>query len=206
MPHILNLDAIAATEINTTPYPYFVSENAVISSELGSLLANFPKIRQGGSFPLDSLDLSPIYQQLVEEFSGDQVRKLVEEKFSIDLTDRPVMITARGFSRAKDGRIHTDSKTKLVTLLLYLNENWNAKTGNLRILQNGNSLEDYVQEVPSKAGTLLGFKVTENCWHGYVPYEGKRCSLQINYITDNKAANKHHFVHQLSSKIKKWFR
>jgi len=28
--------------------------------------------------------------------------------------------------RMKDGKIHSDSKTKIVTVLLYLNEKWDA--------------------------------------------------------------------------------
>jgi hypothetical protein len=39
-----------------------------------------------------------------------------ELKFSIDLTGRPTMITVRGrCSKEKDGKIHTDSKTKIIT-------------------------------------------------------------------------------------------
>lgn len=206
MTEILNLDAIKSANVNSTPYPYFLVENAVNSSRLKTLIEDFPDINQGGSFPLDSLQLKPVYKALAEEFASEEIKGMLEEKFSMDLSGRPVMVTARGYSRAKDGRIHTDSKTKLVTLLLYLNENWDEDTGNLRILNNGKDLNDYVQEIPSKAGTLLVFKVTENCWHGYQSFEGKRCSLQINYITDDAAANKHQTVHRLSAKVKSWFR
>ena len=44
-----------------------------------------------------------------------------------------MVTTLRGYSRKKDGKIHTDSKTKILTVLLYLNENWLDINGNLRL-------------------------------------------------------------------------
>ena len=82
-----------------------------------------------------------------------------------------MVITLRGLSRAKDGRIHTDSKSKMATILIYFNEPWQDKDGRLRILRSEN-LEDFVSEVAPNAGTMIAFKVTDNCWHGYTAYEG----------------------------------
>ena len=45
------------------------------------------------------------------------------------------MVTARGVSAARDGQIHTDSRTKLITVLIYMNNAWEAKTGRLRLLR-----------------------------------------------------------------------
>jgi len=205
MTKLLNLDALNSTRVNQLPYPYLVVENAIHADALGDLLNDFPDIGHGGSFALESIDVKPVYSELTEEFAGEELRRVLEEKFAVDLADRPVMVTARGYSRAKDGSIHTDSKTKLLTLLLYLNDCWQEKTGNLRILNNGNDLNDYTQEIPAQAGTLLVFKVTDNCWHGYLPFEGKRCSLQINYVVSDAAANKHNKLHRLSAKFKKLF-
>ena len=52
---------------------------------------------------------------------------------------------------------------------------------------------------------IVAFKVTDNGWHGYVPYEGQRQSIQINFLTSDKANAKHRFVHGLSAKLKKLF-
>ena len=56
----------------------------------------------------------------MEEFNSGAFQKAIEEKFDIDLTDRPTMYTVRGYVRSRDGEIHTDSKTKLITVLLYM--------------------------------------------------------------------------------------
>ena len=62
------------------------------------------------------------------------------------------MYTVRGFVRSRDGEIHTDSKTKLITVLLYMNEGWESDGGRLRILRSGTDLEDSVAEVPPYGG------------------------------------------------------
>ncbi|MDX1573377.1 MAG: 2OG-Fe(II) oxygenase, partial [Methylophaga sp.] len=106
----------------------------------------------------------------------------------------------------KDGRIHTDSKTKLVTILIYLNTEWPAASGKLRILRDNHNLENYVEEITPGPGSLVAFKVTDNCWHGYPAYEGTRRSIQINFLTSEAASNKHRFFHKLSAKLKAWLR
>ena len=84
------------------------------------------------------------------------------------------MFTVRGECRASDGKIHTDSATKLITVLLYMNEKWDKDGGRLRILRNGTDLDDYVEEVPPHGGTLLVFRRSENSWHGHQPFDGPR--------------------------------
>mgnify|MGYP003327121918 CR=1 FL=1 len=61
---------------------------------------------------------------------------MLEKKFNVDLSDSEVVSTLRGYSRERDGQIHTDSKSKILTVLLYLNHEWKEETGNLRMLSN----------------------------------------------------------------------
>ena len=48
-------------------------------------------------------------------------RETFEEKFELDLTGRPTITTVRGRCDPGDGKIHTDSKTKIITVLIYMN-------------------------------------------------------------------------------------
>ena len=64
----------------------------------------------------------------------------------------------RGVSASRDGQIHTDSRTKLITVLIYMNNAWEAKTGRLRLLRGPDNLEDVIAEVPPDEGTMLIFK------------------------------------------------
>lgn len=205
MSQMLNLQAIEAATVAKDPYPYFVVDQSISGDEISNVLKDFPDIDKGGSFPLDQLPCGPKMDALVKELDSPAFRKLIEQKLDIDLTDRPMTVTARGYSRAKDGRIHTDSKSKLITVLIYLNEDWDAADGRLRVLKNDTDMDDYVAEIPPTAGMLFAFKVTPNCWHGYPPFEGRRQSIQVNFVADDKAFNKHQSRHGLTAKLKSLF-
>jgi hypothetical protein len=72
-------------------------------------------------------------------------------------------------------------------------------------LRKGQNIEDYVDEIAPLAGTMVAFQVTDNCWHGHTPVEGKRQSIQLNYLTGDAAKGKHQFFHRISAKLKKTF-
>lgn len=204
MSRLLDLEAVAAAKTNTTPFPHFVVDKSVSNTYVDEIFKDFPEITAGGSFALSDVSPGPRFNELLEELNGAGFRKLISEKLEIDLGDRPMVITLRGISRAKDGRIHTDSKSKMATILIYFNEPWQSETGRLRIL-NSENMDDYVNEVAPNAGTMIAFKVTDDCWHGYPAYEGVRQSIQINFVEDNKAVNKHGRRHGWTAKLKKLF-
>ena len=170
-----------------------------------SLVADFPELSSGGSFPLDHLDINDSLKALIKEIKSEKFRNILAAKFEVDLSEKPIVITARGYSRLRDGQNHTDSKTKLITVLIYLNDSWIEPNGRLRIL-NANDINDYKEEFSSSFGQLIAFKVTDNCWHGYQPFEGKRQSLQINYLVDEKHNKYHHYRHKISATFKKLFK
>lgn len=202
---MINLQKFADTPKKSDPYPYLIIEDALDLERLSALLADFPEISHPGSVPLEAVEGGPVFKELIDELNGDAFRKAVEEKFEMDLVGKPIMITLRGVMREKDGRIHTDSKSKVITVLIYFNEGWEDRAGKLRLLRNGTDIEDYVEEIPPSAGTMLVFKVTGNCWHGHKPVLGKRLSLQMNYMAGGAAKEKHEFFHRLSAKIKNLF-
>ena len=202
--NIINSEALEKVAVTKSPYPYFGIEASLNSEYKQALLHDFPELSKGGSFPLDSIDTKDSISILADELCSDEFRELIANKFDVDLSDKPIIITARGYSRLRDGQSHTDSKTKLITVLLYLNDEWEPPTGRLRVL-NSNNVDDYVTEFSSSFGQMIAFKITENCWHGYKPFEGKRQSLQINYLVDEKY-NKHHiYRHKISAAFKKLF-
>ncbi len=109
-----------------------------------------------------------------------QFREAFEEKFGIDLTGRPTVITVRGRCDLSDGKIHTDSKSKIITVLIYMNETWAQPGGRLRLLRSATDLNNIIVEVPPVAGTLLAFKRSHNSWHGHESFSGERRVIQFN--------------------------
>lgn len=205
MSSVLKLDELKNATVSSSPYPYFVVENSIVESEVQAVIKDFPKIEQGGSYNIEDVEIKPHFAQLLASVDTPEFRQILTEKFEVDVMKHPMMITLRGFSRQKDGRIHSDSKSKLITILIYLNESWDAPTGRLRILNDDKDIHNYVTEINAGPGSLVAFKVTDNGWHGYIPYEGQRQSIQINFLTSEKANAKHKFFHGLSAKLKKIF-
>ena len=131
------------------------------------------------------------------------MRKAFAEKFDMTLSERPTTLTVRGQCRGKDGKIHTDSRSKLITVLIYLNGPWDAQGGRLRLLHSPESIDDYFAEVPPEQGTLLCFRNRQNAWHGHSSFQGQRRALQLNWVSDKSAVLKSQRRHRLSALVKK---
>jgi SM-20-related protein len=199
----LAMDKLKAAKIETSPYMYTIVPGFLPPETVSRINATYPKIEKGGSYPIESLDASMAIKEVIDELDGPLFEKTVAEKFDVDIAGKPKMYSLRGYTRAKDGQIHTDSKDKIITVLLYLNENWQQPGGRLRILRSGNNVDDFVAEVPPDNGSLLVFKRSDNSWHGHHPFEGPRRSLQMNWMTSEGSKGWHKVRHTLSAAMKK---
>ena len=182
----LDLEKFSNAEAQRRPFEFVTVPGFVSGGELAAVNRDFPAVETAGNFALEDLRYGPHFAAFVEEIRGAAFRKLVEKKFGIDLEGLDTRITIRGFADLSDGPIHTDIPSKVVTGLIYLNENWDSPGGMLRLLRNGHDIEDYVAEVPPIGGTLLMFKRADNSWHGHKPVSGERRTIQINWIDPGK--------------------
>jgi hypothetical protein len=199
----LDFAALRATPVKTEPYDYFVVPNFVRAERFRDVIADYPAVPGPGSHPLPQLTVTGHFKSLLDELNGPEFRRAIEDKFGLDLSSRPTMFTVRGECRASDGKIHTDSLTKIITVLLYMNEKWDKDGGRLRILRNGTDLNDYVEEVPPHGGTLLVFRRSENSWHGHEPFQGQRRAVQMNWVTDKSVVAREQGRHRISTTLKK---
>ena len=115
------------------------------------------------------------------------------------------MITIRGYCRPSDGKIHTDSKGKLVTVLIYLNSSWQKEGGRLRLLYNNHDMENFAAEVPPYQGSMVAFACHPHSWHGHRSYEGNRKMIQLNLVVSRSYKIREELRHNLSSHFKKFF-
>ena len=143
---ILDIERFRAARITSEPYEYLVLPDFVRADCLARIHADFPRIDRGGSFPLASLCYGSTFADLAEELMGDELRDAFAENFAMDLSQRPTTLTVRGCCRQKDGKIHIDSRSKLITVLVYLNDNWEAPGGRLRLLRS-NNMSDVIAHV-----------------------------------------------------------
>ncbi len=198
-----DFDALERTPLERAPFSYIVVPNFLKAERFAEVSADYPETPGPGSHPPSELSIHGRFAQLMEELRGPAFQSAIERKFAIDLSGRPTMYTVRGYVREKDGSIHTDSETKIITVLLYMNENWREDAGRLRLLRSANNLEDYVAEVPPNGGTLLVFKRADNSWHGHKSISGPRRAIQLNWVTSQAVVDHEQNRHRFSTKLKK---
>ncbi len=199
---LLNLEAFLAAPLTSEPFTFTVVKNAIRPADAAAIREDFPEIADSGLLPVEATRPGAKFRQLIKEMQSEAVARAFSAKFGVDLVGRPQMITVRGRCAAKDGRIHTDSETKLITVLIYFNEAWEAKGGRLRLLRSPTDLNDMIGEVPPEAGTMIAFRRSDRSYHGHEPYEGVRRYVMINWMTSDFAAQRELFRHRLSARVK----
>lgn len=199
----LDYATLDATPLQRDPYDFLIVPEFVSGDVLQQVITDYPQVPGPGSHPPSALAVQGHFAALLEELDGPRFRTAIETKFGIDLSERPTMFTVRGYCRATDGSIHTDTETKVITVLLYLNQAWESDGGRLRILRSGTDLDDHVAEVAPHGGTLLVFRRAANSWHGHESYEGPRRAIQMNWVTDASVVAYEQRRHRLSTMFKK---
>jgi SM-20-related protein len=199
---LLDLDRLRDSPLRRDPFDFVVVEDFLARENLAALVDAFPAVPGHGSYPLSTLACSPLFAQLTQELEDDEMRAAIEGKFALDLGGRPTMITLRGYSDGKDGGIHTDSATKLVTVLIYMNPAWEEAAGRLRLLRGPDDLADYVAEIPPLAGTMVAFRRSDVSFHGHHAHVGRRRSIQLNWVTDVGVVRREVGRHVWSARLK----
>ncbi|MEA2790948.1 MAG: hypothetical protein QOG73_3354 [Acetobacteraceae bacterium] len=202
----LDFAKLAATPVSADPFPHVVVPSFVPPASLDAVLADLPPLSKRGSFPVDAVRLGPNAKALMEAMEGSVLRTAIERLFDQDLHDAPTMVTLRGWTAERDGRIHCDSLAKRVTVLLYLNREtdaWSRQEGCLRLLRGPEDLEDFAVEVPPVNGTLLVFPNGPTTWHGHRQFVGQRYSVQLNYMTTDDKARSEIRRHRISAFVKR---
>ena len=198
------LDILAIRQAKAAHQPFSFFQAQVLAEEnLNHIQADFPAIAKPGVFPVDALQYWPGFASLLSDMQSPELAEAVGQKLGVDLKGLPMMITVRGQAQSKDGRIHTDTKDKVATCLLYLNNAWDDGGGRLRLLRNGEDLYDYITEIPPNGGAFVAFKVSHNSWHGHKPFVGERRSIMVNWLRSEGAHARQLGRHKLSARVKR---
>jgi SM-20-related protein len=200
---IVDVERLRAAALAREPFPFLIVPNFLRSEALARVEGDFPAITRSGSFPLDSLTFGPAFASLIDALTGIEMKSLIEEKFALDLSGHPVMTTVRGVCTARDGHIHTDSKSKLITMLLYMNRGRECASARLRLLHSPDDLEDYAAEVPPREGTLVVFQNGPKAWHGFAPFHGQRRVIQVNWVKGDSVVSREQTRHRISAFFKR---
>lgn len=199
----MNLPHLEEASVQSKPFPFVLVPNFINEERLEAIEKDYPRIEKPGSFPLETLSAGPAFSALVHDLQQAPFRQIIQRKLGVDLEKRPVTITVRGQARRTDGAIHLDSKSKLVTVLVYMNGQWEAEGGRLRLLNSPGNLDDMIMEVPPARGTLLAFLNVPHAWHGHKPFQGERRVIQMNWVKNNWIVWREKARHTASALAKK---
>ena len=195
--------AFEAAPLQSDPFEFVIVEHFVKPDAFPSVVSAFPQGLGPGSHPIDMVKMEGRFSALIDELHGEAFRSAVEAKFGVELVGLPTACTVRAATSTRDGFIHTDSKSKVITVLVYLNEAWGNDGGRLRLLRSGTDLEDFVAEVPPTEGTLLVFRRSDNSWHGHKPFIGPRKAIQFNWVTSQTTQVREKTRHTISHALKR---
>lgn len=202
---LLDRAAFASAPLQRTPFDYLVVPGFVPPAVAVAAAACFPVSDLPGVLPAPPYPPDDAFGRLLTALRQPQVTRAFAKKFDLPLSTDTLMITLRARTRPVDGQIHTDSATKRVTALIYLNDDWDAPGGRLRLLRGPHDIEDMIAEVPPLAGTLLTFRRSENSWHGHKPFDGVRKAIMLNWMVDAATARRELRRHAVSAGLKRLF-
>ena len=182
---VLEPDAIRKAPLSREPYDFFLGENFLKTDAIDTLRGDFPAIDKPGYLTVDEVALKGRFKTLIEELEGGELTEELSKKFGRDLHPYPRLTTIMKRSQPKYGAIHTDGPSKVMTMLVYMNDVWEKdEGGRLRVLYDQKTFEPYAVEVPPTMGTVFAFLRADNSWHGHKPFSGERKVVQVAWVKD----------------------
>ncbi len=182
---VINLDVVRDASLSHEPYDFFCASSFLNEEAIDDLRDDFPDIKKPGYLAVDDVLLKGRFKSLIDEIEGPELTEALSQKFGKNLHPYPRLTTIMGRSQAKYGAIHTDGASKVMTMLVYLNDDWEVDGGGrLRVLYDGDNYEPYALEIPPTMGQVFAFMRADNSWHGHRPFTGERKVVQVAWIKD----------------------
>ena len=182
----INLQSIENTPLQQDPFDYFVAPACIGPDALAAINRDYPGIQRPGNLSIEDVEYGEAFREFLKECRSPEFAAQIGRKFDLDLSNSPVTITVRKYCEKSDGNIHTDHPSKVITVLVYFNDNWSSDDGRLRFLRSDGDLEDYAAEVPPIGGTVLAFRRTDVSWHGHTTFVGERRMIQVNFLRSDR--------------------
>lgn len=189
---LLRRDSLFAGHVlhASEPFPYVIATGTVDERALPALRNGFPVSEQAGFIPHDASGCGPEFNRIVDEVTAPDFADALGDRLGVPrMSQFPVLVTVCSRLNRRHGTIHTDSRSKVASALLYLNEQWlPGSAGCLRLLARVDEIESMLTpEIPPLFGTLVAFRRTDSSFHGHLPFEGERRVVQFAWLTDRYA-------------------
>jgi Rps23 Pro-64 3,4-dihydroxylase Tpa1-like proline 4-hydroxylase len=195
-------------QIYQQPFSFVLASNILSPANESELDRDYPKYKEAGFLPYNPEECGSSINAFVEELTSEEFSNYVGLMLGIDnLHQYPTLITLCHMFNKRFGTIHTDSKSKVATALIYMNHDWpDTSDGCLRFLNKIDDIEDVVvPEMRPTYGNFTIFKRSENSFHGHLPYEGERRVIQIAWLTSEEEKMRKNKRGKFSRIVKKVF-
>lgn len=175
--------------VHREPFAFLVARDQLPAALAEDFARDFPRYAGAGFFPYDPADCGPSINCLIDTLLAPGFANAIGERLGVpDLARYPTLITLCRALNSRHGTVHTDSKSKVITALLYFSPDWHAgSAGSLRLLRSKDDIESLVvPEVPPLYGNLVAFRRSDNSFHGHLPFEGERPVIQVAWLTSEE--------------------
>ncbi len=177
------------TMVQHQPFPFMMAHGQLPDDVRDDLERDFPRYTSAGFFPYDPDDCGPSINSLIENMTSPAFAQAIGQRLGIDgLGQYPTLVTLCRLLNRRHGTIHTDSRSKVATALIYLNTRWpDTSDGCLRFLHRIDDIDSIAApELVPLYGEFAVFKRCENSFHGHLPYEGERRVIQVAWLTSEE--------------------
>jgi len=178
------------TTVRREPFAFMTAHGQLPDAARPDLERDFPRYGEAGFFPWDPADCGPAVNALIEQLTTPEVASAIGTRLGIeDLGQYPTLVTLCRHLNKRHGTIHTDSKSKVATALLYLNPQWpDTSEGCLRFLSRIDDIDAMLEpELKPLYGEFAVFRRADNSFHGHLPYEGERRVVQVAWLVSEEA-------------------
>ncbi|UJJ58470.1 MULTISPECIES: 2OG-Fe(II) oxygenase [Rhodanobacter] len=196
------------TTVQHQPFPFMMAHGQLPDEVRDDLDRDFPRYASAGFFPYDLADCGPSVNALIESMTAPAFARAIGARLGVEHLDQyPTLVTLCRLLNKRHGTIHTDSKSKVVTALIYLNPQWpDTSDGCLRFLRKIDDIDSIVApELAPLYGEFAVFKRCENSFHGHLPYEGERRVIQVAWLTSEEEKRRKTKRGKFSRAFKKLF-
>ncbi len=122
-----------------------------------------------GRLTYDLRHFSKVWRQLIEELWTDSYRAAIAEMSGLELKDCVMDIGFRRYSSGQLHHPHTDEPNKVLTHLLFFNQQWSVDWGGcLRILKDSQP-ESAFQDILPLSDSSVAIARSDNSWHTVTP-------------------------------------
>ena len=172
------------------PFAYLIATGLLAEGARTALRDGFPLSAQAGFIPYEAEVCGSEMNRLIAGITTPEFADALGDRLGVSqLSAFPVLVTICSRLNKRHGTIHSDSRSKIASALLYLNEDWTpGSAGSLRLLADGDNIQSLlIAEIPPLYGTLVAFRRSENSFHGHLPFEGERRVIQFAWLIDRDA-------------------